>query len=68
MKHLDAGESDGCALIQVVVLPMQATAPSQPAWLATPNSMVRDVSSFKSKLLFHFAPERVKGCPVVHEG
>lgn len=28
MKHLDAGESDGCALIQVVVLPMQAPAPS----------------------------------------
>lgn len=28
MKHLDAGESDGCTLIQVVVLPMQASAPS----------------------------------------
>lgn len=45
------GESDGCALIQVVVLPVRASALS--SWLGWHSRLVRDVS-WVDAFLFYF--------------
>lgn len=63
MKHLDAGESDGCALIQVVVLPMQA------AGSARHSKQHGGERCFIShvNIVFFFPLGGVKGFPVVHD-